>query len=339
VTDVATDVIERVRAARAALSTLAIRGHRSKSRLLGPPGGHADLDLELHSGITNYQPDELVITARAGTPLSDITAALDERRQCLAADPPMFAGRGTLGGAVASGLSGPSRPFRGSLRDSVLGIEVVNGLAERLRFGGEVFKNVAGFDVSRLLTGSEGALGVLLSASLRVAPKPERLEYRKATLDAAAAVTCMRTWASQSLPLSGLAWIAGELHWRLAGASSVVNEIAGKLGGVEDDPGFWTRLRDGELTINTSPTRLWRCAVPPATPPDPADICLDWAGALRWRDQDKSADFLLPGAFTCQRGSSPLRADRVTDLVRRLKDAFDPEHVFNPGLIHADTTS
>lgn len=337
--DIATDVLERVRTARAARSTLAIRGHRSKAELLGSPGGEADLDLAAHRGILDYQPDELVITARAGTPLSDITAALDEHGQCLAAEPPMFAGRGTFGGAVASGLSGPSRPFRGSLRDSVLGVELVNGLAERLRFGGQVFKNVAGFDVSRMLTGSEGAFGVLLSASIRVAPKPERIEYRKMTMDATAAVTSMRRWTSQPLPLSGLAWIAGELHWRLAGAACVVKEIANQLGGEEDDADFWPSLRDAELPAMASAVRLWRSAVPPATPPDAADLCLDWAGALRWRAGDTSANALPAGEFTCQRGSSPLQPDRVSDLMRRLKDAFDPDHVFNPGLIHADTTA
>jgi glycolate oxidase FAD binding subunit len=338
VSDIAADVIERIRAARAARSTLAIRGHRSKRRLLGSPGGQADLDLGLHCGIIDYQPEELVITARAGTPLSDITAALDEHGQCLAAEPPMFAGRGTLGGAVASGLSGPARPFRGSLRDCVLGVEVINGLAERLRFGGQVFKNVAGFDVSRMLTGSEGAFGVVLAASLRVAPKPERVECRKLMMNAPAAVICMRNWASQSLPLSGLAWSAGELHWRLAGAACVVKDVADQLSGVEEDPGFWSDLRDGELPLLSS-TRLWRHAVPPSTHPDAADVCIDWAGALRWRRQDESLDSMVPGESACQLGSSPLQPDRVSALVRRLKDAFDPDHIFNPGLIHADPTA
>ena len=333
--DIAADVIEKIRAARATRSTLAIRGHRSKVILLGSPRGQADLDLGPHCGIIDYHPEELVITARAGTPLSDITAALDEHGQCLAADPPMFAGLGTLGGAVASGLSGPARPFRGSLRDSVLGVEVINGLAERLRFGGQVFKNVAGFDVSRMLTGSEGAFGVVLAASLRVAPKPERVECRKLTMDAAAAVICMRKWAGQSLPLSGLTWTAGELHWRLAGAVCVVKDVADQLGGVEEDPGFWSELRDAELPMLTA-TRLWRHAVPPTTLPDAADVCIDWAGALRWSRRDESVDAVMPRESACQRGSSPLQPDRVSALVRRLKDAFDPDHVFNPGLIHAD---
>lgn len=336
--DIAADVIDRIRAALAARSTLSIHGHRSKVNLLGSPGGQADLDLGPHCGIVDYQPEELVITVRAGTPLADITAALDEHGQCLAAEPPLFAGRGTLGGAVASGLSGPARPFRGSLRDSVLGVEIINGLAERLRFGGQVFKNVAGFDVSRLFTGSQGAFGVVLAASLRVAPKPERVECRKMTMDSTAAVICMRKWASQSRPLSGLAWTAGELHWRLAGAACVVKDVADELGGVEADPGFWSRLRDGELPIPTS-ARMWRRAVPPATPPQSADVCIDWAGALRWSLGDGSVDSVLSGESACQLGSSPLQPHRVSALVRRLKDAFDPDHIFNPGLIHADTTA
>ncbi len=336
--DIAADVIDRIRAARVARSTLAIRGHRSKVNLLGSPGGRVDLDLGQHCGIVDYQPEELVITARAGTPLSEITAALDEHEQCLAAEPPMFAGLGTLGGAVASGLSGPARPFGGSLRDSVLGVEIINGLAERLRFGGQVFKNVAGFDVSRLFAGSEGAFGVVLAASLRVAPKPERVECRKLAMDAQAAVICMRRWASQSRPLSGLAWVAGELHWRLAGSAGVVKDVADELGGLEEDPGFWTNLRDGEV-LNPVSARLWRHAVPPMTPPGVADICIDWAGALRWRLEEESTHLVTPGESACPRGSSPLLPDRVSALVRRLKDAFDPDHVFNPGLIHADATA
>ena len=342
VTDVAADIVAQVHAARVARSTLAIRGNGSKTTVLGSPGGASILDLSPHTGIVSYRPEEQVITVRGGTPLTEVIAELAAHRQCLGAEPPVFRGMGTIGGAVASGLSGPARPFRGSLRDSVLGVDMINGLGERLHFGGEVFKNVAGFDVSRLMAGSEGAFGVLLSTTLRVVPQPERIMTRCQTMEAAAAVSVMRRWAALPLPLSGLAWSTGQLHWRLSGAAAAVGEADDQLGGVEDDPDFWQQLRDGEhawMTANDAQRgRLWRHAVAPASAVHVDDVCIDWAGSLRWRWHAAVPEpaLQLASEFACPLGASSLTCGREGLLLRRIKDAFDPDHIFNPGLIYAD---
>ena len=330
--DASADLLERVQLARASRTTLRICGHGSKAGLLGQRLGDTLLDVSRHSGIERYRPEELVMTVRAGTPLAEVNAALAEQHQCLAADPPEYGGRGTIGGAVASGLTGPSRPFRGLLRDSVLGIEMINGFGERLRFGGEVFKNVAGFDVARLLAGSEGALGVLLSVSIRVAPREAAVVCARSPMSAEDAVLRMRSWAIRPLSLSGLAWADGFLHWRLAGAGSVVDTLHHTLGGEEEPADFWRQLRDGELP--GVQTARWRIHVAPATSPVAGETCIDWSGALRWR-----LDAPPPGTNACPAGDSPLRRGDIDPLLVRIKQAFDPDRIFNPELIHADQSA
>lgn len=325
-------LLERIELARASRTTLCIRGHGSKSDLSGSRRGDVVLDTTLHNGIERYRPEELVITVRAGTSLAEVNAALAEHGQQFASDPPEYGGRGTIGGAVASGLSGPSRPFCGSLRDVVLGVEMVNGLGERLRFGGEVFKNVAGFDVSRLMAGSEGAFGLLLGVSLRVAPVPECVAARRREMSAGDAVNLMRTWAVKPLPLTGLAYADGQLHWRLAGSQPVVAAALAMLPGDDEAPDFWARLRDRGLPCLNQPG-LARVPKPPATTPDENDVCIDWAGSLRWT---RAAH---PGAEGCPVGTSPMLRMAENPLIRRIKAAFDPQGIFNPDLIHADTAA
>ncbi|MBM4204662.1 MAG: glycolate oxidase subunit GlcE [Gammaproteobacteria bacterium] len=325
-------ILDQITLARDSRTTLTIAGHGSKAPLLGQRRGDGVIDLTRHHGILTYHPAELVITARAGTPLADVNAALVEQGQCLAADPPCYQGRGTLGGAVAAGISGPSRPFRGSLRDSVLGVGMVNGLAERMRFGGEVFKNVAGFDVARLLSGSEGALGVLLSVSLRVAPVPQTIVAFCRESSAAEGVILMRKWTLEPLPLTGLAWSQGKLHWRLAGTSTVVAAARKRLGGDEEDPSYWPKLRDRELPCLGSGVS-YRVVVAPATHPDDGDVCIDWAGGLRWRSA------ALAQGQSCPVGQSPLTTSPVDPLLLRIKQAFDPGRIFNPELLRANAAA
>ncbi|MEZ5598288.1 MAG: glycolate oxidase subunit GlcE [Pseudomonadales bacterium] len=324
-------VAEQVLAARASGTTLAIRGHASKRALLGERRADAVLDMRACSGVLSYRPDELVITVRAGTPLKELEAVLAERRQHIAPGIPLLEGQGTVGGAVAAGLSGPSRPWRGSLRDVILGVEMVNGLGERLRFGGEVFKNVAGFDVARLVTGSEGAFGALLSVSLRVAPVPECTRCLVVEMPATPALTWMRRRAAEPHPFGGLCWLEGRLHCRLDGAAQAVADFTGEPGMVEEDPAFWTQLRDAALPFLAGWSGLWRCAVPPATPPDEQTVCIDWAGALRWRRGS-----INTVGESCPVGSSPLALGACDGLLSRLKAAFDPDHLFNPELMRAD---
>jgi glycolate oxidase FAD binding subunit len=325
-------ILDQVHLARDSRTTLVIAGQGSKRFLLGARRGDVTLDMTRHHGLVTYRPEELVITARAGTPLAQVNAELTEKNQCLAAEPPCHHGEGTIGGAVAAGLSGPARPFRGSLRDSVLGVEMINGLGERLRFGGEVFKNVAGFDVARLLTGSEGALGVLLSVSLRVAPLPQATLACGREMTASEAVALMRRWAREPLPLTGLAWAQGRLHWRLSGAATVVAAARKNLGGDEEDPGFWSELRDCALPCFASGV-THRVVIAPATEPDADDVCIDWAGGLRWRRTPS------PAGESCVLGQSPLAQVNIDPLLARIKNAFDPSRIFNPDLLHADAAA
>ncbi|MFW6094392.1 MAG: glycolate oxidase subunit GlcE, partial [Pseudomonadota bacterium] len=213
---------DEVRRAREAGEAVRITGAGSKGFLCrGHPqrgGAVRELDVGGHRGIVDYRPEELVLTARAGTPLAEIAGVLAESGQALPFEPPRFQGRGTLGGAVACGLSGPGRPWRGAVRDAVLGVEMVNGLGEHLRFGGQVMKNVAGYDVSRLQTGAFGTLGVLLAVSVRVMPVPAAEETRVFELDARAALERCRAWARGPYPITATAHLDGRLHVRLSGA-------------------------------------------------------------------------------------------------------------------------
>ena len=206
----------------------------------------ATLSVAGHTGVIAHRPNELVLTARAGTPLAHIERLLDSHRQMLPFDPPQFGGQGTFGGAIATGLTGPARPWRGGARDSVLGVEIVNGMGERLRFGGSVIKNVAGYDVSRLLTGAFGTLGVILSASVRLLPKPEAEQTLVRECDAARAGRWLRAWSRWPLPITATCFESGLLRVRVSGARTAIADAATELGMPmrDPDPTFWQRVRD-----------------------------------------------------------------------------------------------
>ncbi len=311
----------------AADGSLRIVGHGSKALVLGCLSEGEALDTTIWAGIETYQPEELVVTVRAGTALADLEAALQERGQCLPFAPPRIGGCGTVGGAVASGLSGPVRPWWGSLRDAVLGVTLINGLGEVLQFGGQVMKNVAGYDVSRLQAGALGAFGVIAAVSLRVRPLPAADQAFEVPLPAAEAVSVMRRWCRQPLPLAGLCWHEGMLRWRLAGHAQAVAAAAQQLGGEPADAAFWQQLRDYALPVwHGAP--LWRRHCPPATTADD-EALIDWAGALRWSAAPISADAV-------RFGSTPPQPAHTLQLAKRLKAAFDPQNLFNPGALHAD---
>ena len=267
-----TEFSDRIRAAHAAGSPLVIQGGVSKSFYGNACTGDV-LDTRTLSGIVDYQPKELVLTAQAGTPLADIEALLAESNQMLAFEPPHFSGAATLGGCVASGLSGPRRPYAGSVRDFVLGVRMIDGNGQALRFGGQVIKNVAGYDVSRLMVGSLGTLGMITEVSLKVLPRPAADTTLQFEVSEAAAIEKMNQWAGQPLPLSATSWHAGLLSVRLSGASSAVHAAQAKLGGEarNDASAFWQRLRDQSTpffdkrpsTVNQS---QWRLAVKSSTP-------------------------------------------------------------------------
>jgi glycolate oxidase FAD binding subunit len=358
-TDPAAQVlIDRVQSARAAGAQLCIHGGGTKDFYGEEPQGDK-LDTRVLEGISSYEPTELVITARCGTSLALLEATLAEKGQCLPFEPPHFAPGSTVGGMVATGLSGPSRASVGAVRDHVLGATLLNGNAEVLSFGGQVMKNVAGYDVSRLLAGSMGTLGVILEVSLKVLPAAPATATLRFSMAQARALEQLNLWGGLPLPVNASAWWDGTLLVRLRGAMAAVRSAIDSMGGELIEPAdaqpFWTGLRDHDdeffnkahAAVDGGGT-LWRLSVPQTTPPLPlsGEQLIEWGGAQRWlcsampaaqvrnavaqagghatifRAQDKSA-----GAFAPLK--SPL--DRIH---RELKKSFDTAGVFNPGRLY-----
>jgi glycolate oxidase FAD binding subunit len=330
---------------------LKIVGGNSKA-FLGREAAGLLLSTLQHQGIVNYHPSELIITARAGTPLSEIEQTLAEQGQMLAFEPPHFSDQATLGGTLACGLSGPRRPFTGAARDFVLGCKLINGKAEIVSFGGEVMKNVAGYDVSRLMVGAMGTLGVLLEVSLKVLPLPALEQTVCFELDIVAAISKMTELASQSLPVSGLSYYDGILYVRLSGGEKAVKASAGKLGGNKTmaDHSFWPRLNEQRLDFFQGDMNLWRIVVPPAAAElDLAGAWLyDWGGGQRWLKSEEPAQRVFSAAENVQGHAALFRSkDRTGDvfqplsgklqeLNRNIKQAFDPSGIFNPNRMYRD---
>lgn len=337
---------ERVRSAIAEDTPLKLCGSGSKD-FYGNPVDNAPLDLTGHTGIISYEPTELVLTARGGTPLQDVEAALEEQGQYLSFDPPRFAGSGTLGGAVASGLGGPGRPWGGAPRDVLLGVRLLDGKAQIMRFGGEVMKNVAGYDISRLMAGAQGTLGILLDVSLKVLPRPARTLTLVLEMDRASALTRMRELCRQPVPLSGACHYQQQLFLRLSGSATSIKAWQQRIGGetLAQHSSFWQRLRDHELEFFKQQRTLWRLSLPPATPSLACkkDCLIDWAGGQRWLFSDAAAEAIRKEAAEAgghaelfRRGvgeSTPFQSlsPGLQTLHRRLKQRFDPQGIFNPG--------
>ncbi len=322
--------IDQINEARAAGRTLAIQGHGSKVRAFGELSADGVLDTTGFSGIVSYQPEELVVTVRSGTSLNELEQALKENGQQLAFEPPRLEGRGTVGGTVASGLSGPARPWCGATRDAVLGVRLINGLGELLTFGGQVMKNVAGYDVSRLQAGALGAFAVLCEVSLRVMPIPKAQVCASRAVAEEEAISTMRGWCRQPLPLTGLCYSEGVLRWRLAGHADAVADAQRKLGGEADDAGFWEALRDWSLPQQNF-EQAARRVCPPGDPIETTDKLIDWAGGIRWTDQ------AVAGAHRLATTPALGRAEYA--LAVRLKQAFDPSGIFNPEVLRANEPS
>ncbi len=347
-TDVSEAIVEAIVGARRQGGRLHIRGGDSKAFLL-PEADGTRLDVSGHRGILHYEPTELVVTARAGTPLAELEQVLAEQGQMLAFEPPRFGGSATLGGTLACNLSGPRRPHAGAARDFVLGCRMVNGRGEILRFGGEVMKNVAGYDVSRLMCGAFGTLGVLLEVSLKVLPRPATEVTLVQERAAADAIRLMNQWAGRPLPLSAACYDGGQLFVRLSGSESGVRQASRQLGG-EPLPAsradFWERLRDHRHPFFDHSGTLWRLSVPPATPPLdlPGLELIDWSGAQRWIHCPLPAQRVRAVARAAGGHASQWRGPcegrrfqepgaALLTLHRRLKAAFDPEGLFNPGYL------
>lgn len=356
---VLSELCQQVMTARAAERPVCIQGGGTKS-FYGEPGDRstlsdmAMLNLAGYHGIINYQPSELVITARAGTLLSDIEKALDEQNQMLAFEPPRFGPASTIGGCIASGLSGPRRMAAGSTRDFVLGTKLLDSSGSVLSFGGEVMKNVAGYDVSRLLAGSMGIFGALIEVSIKVAPKPFQEKTLVIETDEAGALGMFTQWRGRPLPISATAWYGGLLHLRLSGSEPAVLSAAQKLGGQElpelQAQAYWNSLRDQTHPFFQA-RPLWRVAVPPQTPAlNAGPTLIEWNGGLRWLSQVESgaelrADVLRRGGHACLYRYDAKPADlpvfqplphAIKNISQRLKQEIDPVGIFNPKRLFPD---
>jgi glycolate oxidase FAD binding subunit len=344
------EIQERVIDANRAGCALRLRGGGTKDfygeRLEGEV-----LDLRPYRGVVDYEPSELVITARCGTPLSEIESVLAEQDQFLAFEPPAFGGDPTIGGVIAAGLSGPRRLQVGAARDFVLGAKLLDARGEELRFGGRVMKNVAGFDVSRLLCGSLGFLGIITEVSLKVLPRPRCEQTVVLRLSAPDAVALFNRWGSLPLPISAAAWADGEAWVRLSGATPAVRSAAQRIGGDVADPSAAAKFWDG-LRHFTHPffvaSPLWRVSVPStAGLLEAADrLLVDWGGSIRWYAGEtvgasaRAFASASGGTAMCWRGDTtesrfhPLSAG-VAEIHRRLKHYFDPRAIFNRGRLLA----
>ncbi len=339
---------ERIQAAAADGTTLCLRGGGTKDFYGRTPQGET-LDLGPHRGILNYEPTELVLTARAGTPLDEVQEALAEKGQMLPFDPPRFSPGGTIGGAVASGLAGPRRPWGGAPRDLLLGVKLLDGKGHILSFGGQVMKNVAGYDLSRLMAGALGTLGVLLEVSLKVLPHPAHEWTLTLAMAGDAALELMNRLQGRPVPLSGACHLDGVLRLRLAASEDNAAAYARELGADLEPAGdFWQQLRDHQLAFFNRPDPLWRLSVPPAAR-QPHAALIDWGGAQRWlyhtqADTDVPRKFAQAagGHATLFRGGDHSGAvfhplgQMEAKLHRRLKSVFDPHGLLNPGRLYGD---
>lgn len=342
--DIIKELQARIEAAGSGGAPLRIRGGGSKDFYGGESPGEI-LDVGSYKGVIDYEPKELVLTVRAGTPLTEIERLVAAEGQMLPFEPPHFGSTATIGGTTACGLSGPRRPYTGAVRDFVLGARVLDGKAQDLSFGGRVIKNVAGYDVSRLMVGALGTLGVLLDLSFKVLPRPAAETTLRFEMDQALAIQTMNHWAGQPLPLSASAWQEGVLAVRLSGASAGVAAARAKLGGEEVAEGmrFWEDLREHRLPFFAA-KNVRRVSLPGTT--NPLQLqgpnLIEWGGAQRWIGDDEDIVALRAtvekagGHVTQFRGTKnhgvfhPL-ASGLTAIHKRLKATFDPHGILNAG--------
>lgn len=343
-------LLDEVQGAVAAKRPLCIMGGNTKA-YMGREQQGEPVDLSGHSGVVDYEPSELVITVRAGTTIAELRRVLAQENQVLAGEAPEFDGRATVGGTLACNISGPSRPWHGSIRDQVLGVRIINGKAEHLRFGGKVMKNVAGYDVSRLQAGAMGALGILTEVTLKVVPQPEATVTVRRTIDASDSLRVMNQICRTPLPVSGACWYGGDMYVRLSGPASVVGAAAKQVDGsiLSDDDNVWSRLREMDLPFFNDAENLWCISLRSTREhfKQDADWLIDWRGARRWlsgRCDRGTLDDMIgeAGSEVCHiRGAGqgadvfPARSEAYRQALLRVKQALDPAGIFNPGRLYS----
>lgn len=351
-TDVVRSLQERVRSAVATRTPLVIRAGGTKDFYgRAASDAHEVLDPRAYCGVIDHEPTELVITACSGTPLIEVESALAQHNQMLAFEPPHFGSSATLGGAIACGLAGPRRMAAGAMRDFVLGATLLDGRADVLSFGGNVMKNVAGYDVSRALAGSLGTLGLILDISLKVLPLPAAERTVRVQLPEEDAIRRVNEWAGQPWPISATAWVDGALTVRLSGAAAGVRAAQQKLGGdvISDASAFWMTLREQtHAFFKASPSStLWRLSLPPTTMQlDLGPTLIEWRGAQRWLWSAAPAGDIRAKAQAAGGHATAFRqrdrndvfqplAPALAQIHQRLKKEFDPMGIFNPGRMYS----
>ncbi len=353
--DVSQQLADEVKHAARSGTGLNIVGRCTKEFMGRTPVGQA-IRVDRHSGIVEYRPVELVITARAGTSLQEIEAALDEHDQVLSFEPPTFDGKASIGGTLACNLSGPARPWSGGIRDSLLGVRLINGKGEHLKFGGQVMKNVAGYDVSKLQAGAMGALGIVTEMSLKVVPKPVATTTIVADMDADQAIVTMNRLAGTSNALTGACWFENRLYLRFSGAQTAVKQASENCTGdiLDNGDDFWRDLREMQLDFFQRAATLWRFSLRSTSAHFRANEqwLIDWAGAQRWlsiaadskqvdRDSIEQAAVAAGGQAMLFRGGDRsnevfhTQSDTGKKIHQRLKSGFDPNGLFNRGRLYS----
>ncbi|HHJ19754.1 MAG TPA: glycolate oxidase subunit GlcE [Gammaproteobacteria bacterium] len=349
--DLSQDLQIQVQQALQQQKPLSIQGGNSKS-FYGRPVEGETLDVSGHQGIIAYEPTELAITVRAGTPLNTLEALLDEQQQQLPFEPPNYNGQATIGGVVAAGLSGPRRPYAGSVRDSVLGVKIINGQGQILEFGGRVMKNVAGYDVSRLMVGAMGTLGLLLEISFKLRPQAEQEITLSKALTPDQARQEWRKYFGQATNLSATAYDGQQLLLRLSGGSASVAALHSRIGGdlIHDGATTWAQLKNHQTPFFNKATTLWRITQRPASPLHdfPGKQQIEWNGGLLWLNSDAPAEEIHQ--LACKHGGHAIlfRAADIPStpfpplppalfrLHQKVKASLDPQGIFNPGKLYPD---
>ena len=361
VCDISAELQQQVQSSIDLRSPLLIRGGDSKSFYGRAPVETSNiLEMKNHTGIINYDPTELAVTVRAGTRLLDLELLLEKNQQILSFEPPVFNQQSTIGGVVAAGISGPRRAFSGSIRDAILGVEMINGDGKIVKFGGEVMKNVAGYDMSRLMVRSMGTLGVILNVSLRVMPKPEKEISLILDATQGEGLAYCKQWRTQHLPLSATSWYRGKLYLRLSGSEITIEAALQKLSQqmsfelLEDDVFFWQSIRNQQHAFfNKISKPLWRLSLPINTPVIArfeGDLLLEAGGTQRWMSNNAPENIIRAvvgrhsGYATVFNGQQhlpevppfPVLAPELHKLQKNLKRKLDPHNIFNPGRLYRD---
>lgn len=355
--DISLQLQQQIQHAFSQGTALSIVGGNSK-HFYGHTVSAETLNISGHRGVLNYEPTELVITARAGTPLREIEKLLQENGQMLPFEPPAFGDNATIGGTIACNFSGPRRAYTGAARDFLLGCKIINGSGEILAFGGEVMKNVAGYDVSRLMAGALGTLGVLLEVSLKVLPKSEMERTQVFNCSYKQASEKIHNLSRTALPLSATCFHNSILCIRLSGTDKAVAAAVQTIGGetMETPELYWQALKEQQLQFFSGEKPLWRLSV--ASNIDTIafddhsdnDFLYEWGDALRWLKSDADSKVIQNAAAKLDGHASLFRAGKTSDrtsgifqplspgllrIHKNLKQAFDPANILNPGKLYA----